>query len=103
MISYQVKVYWNVVIVFIVHDVELVLSDDIQSCQHIKCIIHSALYIFENDNLTLVTKLLVHLEYLVCDLRASDHGALTDFFEHRPRQEHQFLVLLVLVVILFVF
>ena len=51
---------------------------------------------------TYITELLVHLEDLICDLGACDHGALSNLLEDAAREEDQLLVLLLLLVILIV-
>ena len=53
---------------------------------------------------TYIAELLVHLEDLVGNLGASDHGPLAHLLEDRAGEEHQLLVLaLVLVVALLLF
>ena len=47
---------------------------------------------------TYVTEFLVHLEDLICNLSASDHGPLTDLLKDRARQKDQLLVLLLFIV-----
>lgn len=83
----------------VVDDVVLVFADDVHGGEDIESVIDAPLDILEIDFLANIAELLVHLEDLVGDLSASDHGSLSHFLQHGARQEHKLLVFLVLVIL----
>lgn len=101
----------------VVDDVVLVFANYIHRRQDVQRVIHTPLHVLEVDLLsdlpetetnkvsltrkshtTYIAELFVHLEDLVGDLGASDHGPLPNFLKDGARQKDELLILLFLVV-----